>query len=84
MHGDVFAEENGFYQIDFTKASWAEGNLKQIYDSAKVALSDVDWIAELSDHALRILLCHAPNRRQNCYFSENAITGKGWYKMEKA
>ena len=54
MQGDVFAEENGFYQIDFTKASWAKGNLKQIYDSAKVALSDVDWIAELDDHIVFI------------------------------
>lgn len=50
MQGDVFVEENGFYKIDFTRADWAEGHLKQIYDSAKVSLSDVDFIAELQDH----------------------------------
>ena len=50
MQGDVFIEENGFYQIDFTKATWAEGTLNKIYSTAKVALSDVDWIAELNDH----------------------------------
>ena len=46
----VFVDENAVFQVDFRDAVWAEGNLKHIYDSAKLALSDVDFIAELKDH----------------------------------
>ena len=54
MEGDIFTDENGFYQIDFTHAIWVEGSLNQKYRAAKIELSDVDWIAELNDHIVFI------------------------------
>ncbi len=63
MIGDVFVEENGFYQIDFTTALWAIGNLNSLYDAAKLELSDVDFIAEIDDG---ILLVEYKNSKIPC------------------
>lgn len=45
----VFVEENGLYQIDFSRALWATDRLNTIFHDAKTELSDVDFIAETDE-----------------------------------
>ncbi len=48
----IFIEENKIYKIDFTRALWATDGLHDIFNNAKVSLSDVDFIAETEEEIL--------------------------------
>ncbi len=47
--GKIFAEENGYYNIDCTNAVWATDEINTKYHMAKCFLSDVDWIMETKE-----------------------------------
>lgn len=42
----IFAEENGIYQIDCSKAVWATDQIHEIYHNAGVQLKDSDFLVE--------------------------------------
>ena len=42
----IFAEENGVYQIDCSKAIWATDQIHEIYHNAGVQLKDSDFLVE--------------------------------------
>ena len=42
----VFIDENGEYELDYSKAVWATDQMHRIYHDAKVQLSDVDFVIE--------------------------------------
>lgn len=54
MPGQVYIEENGLYQIDFSGALWATDEVHDLYNKNGSLLSDVDFIAETSEYLLLV------------------------------
>lgn len=55
MAGDIYIEENGYYQIDCTAAVWSTDGIHNTYHSAGNSfLCDVDFIAETEDRLFLI------------------------------
>ena len=46
MQGDIFIEENGFYQIDCSSAIWASNKINAEYQVVGNFLSDADYVIE--------------------------------------
>lgn len=49
MEKQFLTEENGFYQIDCTKALWATDEIHQDYHDAGLHINDVDFLIENVD-----------------------------------
>lgn len=50
----IFIEENNIYKIDCSNSIWATDELNNIYHSAKLDLSDVDFIFETNSNIILV------------------------------
>lgn len=55
MAGNIYKEENGVYQIDFSSALWSTDELHDIFHkSGSSLLSDVDFVAETDNEIILV------------------------------
>lgn len=83
----IFMDENGDYGLDYSKAIWASDQMHQVYHSAKVQLSDADFILEDTDSIMIIEYKNA-NTKKTMEFNYktkpfNPMDDKKFYSIVK-